>query len=163
MMRNRCGMSGPMALARGFSLLEILLVAALIALASLLAVAVFAGGADGIKLRASAKEIAAQLRYTRTQAIATGQPQQFEIDPQAHRWQAPNGRTGRIPEALSIHFVGAREAQPDDRTGAVRFFEDGASTGGRVLLETRGAAWQVDIAWLTGEVRVMKADAGPKS
>jgi len=34
----------------------------------------------------------------------------------------------------------------------VRFFPDGAATGGRVRLLANGAGWDVDVRWLTGEV-----------
>ncbi|HET6783683.1 MAG TPA: prepilin-type N-terminal cleavage/methylation domain-containing protein, partial [Pseudoxanthomonas sp.] len=57
---------------RGVSLLEMLLVVALIAIAGMLAAMVLTGGLDGMRLRSSSKEIAAQLRYARAQAIATG-------------------------------------------------------------------------------------------
>ncbi len=147
----------------GYSLLEVLLVTALMAAAGLIVVAIFANGTEGMALRNSAKEVAAQLRYTRTQAIASGQPQQFEIDPATRRWRAPNGRVGGIPDTVSIHFVGAREAQPVTGTGAIRFFEDGASTGGRILLRVRDTEWRVDVAWLTGDVDIIKAAGEPAS
>ena len=136
-----------------------LLVVALIAAASVLAAAAFTGGMDGTRLRGSAKEIAAQLRYTRTQALTTGAPQTFVIDPQAHTWQAPNGRTGEIPEDLGIAFTGARQAQPSAGEGAILFFADGASTGGRVQISLKRAAWNVDVAWLTGQVKLRRAEA----
>lgn len=151
--------------ARGFSLLEVLLVVAIIAIASVLAAAAMSGGFEGLQLRASAKEIAANLRYTRAQAIATGQPQRFTIDPRAHTWQAPNGRDGEIPDKLGIVFTGAREVQPRAGEGAILFFADGAATGGRVQLQSsarRGArrpAWNIDVAWLTGEVRLQRSEA----
>jgi len=136
-----------------------LLVVALIAAASVLAAAAFTGGMDGTRLRGSAKEIAAQLRYTRTQALTTGAPQTFVIDPQAHTWQAPNGRTGDIPADLGIAFTGARQAQPSAGEGAIMFFADGASTGGRVQISLKRAAWNVDVAWLTGQVKLRRAEA----
>ena len=71
----------PVALPRGFTLLEVLMVLLLIAAASALAAAAITGGFSGMQLRADAKEIAAQLRYTRAQAISTGEPQRFLIDP----------------------------------------------------------------------------------
>ncbi|MDQ1094628.1 general secretion pathway protein H [Xanthomonas sacchari] len=142
---------------RGVSLLEMLLVVGLIAIAALLAASVLTGGIDGMRLRSAAKEIASQLRYTRTQAIASGQPQRFLIDPQAHRWQAPNGRHGEIPPSLTIRFTGARQAQRRDGEGAIQFFEDGASTGGRIELQARQARWRIDVTWLTGEVTVGRA------
>lgn len=145
--------------ARGVSLVEMLLVVALFALASLLAATAMTGGFKGMQLRSTAKEIASQVRYTRAQALATGQPQRFVIDPQAHRWEAPNGRHGEIPDAIRIRFTGAREAQPAEGQGAVMFFRDGAATGGRIQLSIERAAWNIDIAWLTGEVRLRRAEA----
>lgn len=146
---------------RGVSLLEMLLVVALIALASLLAAAALSGGFAGMQLRSSAKEVATQLRYTRTRALSTGQPQRFVIDPEARRWEAPGGRSGDIPDALDVVFTGARQARPSRGEGAIVFFEDGAATGGRIQLSRESAAWNIDVAWLTGEVRLSRARAAP--
>lgn len=144
----------------GVSLLEMLLVVALIAAASVLAAGALGGGFAGMQLRSNAKEVAAQLRYTRTHAIATGEPQRFVIDPAAHTWTAPNGRDGEIPEALGIRFYGARQVQPARGEGAIVFFPDGASTGGRVQLTREEAAWNIDVAWLTGQVKLRRGEAG---
>ena len=143
----------------GVSLLEMLLVVALVAAASLLAMAAFSGGLAGIELRSVAREIAAQLRHTRVRAIASGEPQRFLIDPAARTWQGPDGRHGEIPQSLQVRFSGARQAQERAGEGAVLFFPDGAATGGRVTLARGGAAWDIDIAWLTGEVRLTRAAA----
>ncbi len=147
--------------ARGFTLLETLLVVAILALAAALAAAAVTGGSRGMALRSTAKEMAANLRYTRARAISTGQPQSFTVDPAAHAWTAPNGRDGEIPERLSVTFTGAREAQPAEGVGAILFFPDGAATGGRIRLARDDAAWDIDVAWLTGEVTVSRAEAGP--
>ena len=141
----------------GVSLLEMLLVVALIAAASLLAMAAFSGGMKGAQLRSAAKQVAAELRYTRSRAIVTGQPQRFVIDPQARTWQGPGDHHGEIPAALQISFIGAREVQPSEREGAVLFFPDGAATGGRVQLARDGAKWNIDVAWLTGQVTVERS------
>lgn len=141
----------------GFSLLEMILVVALIATASLLAAMVVTGGMQGMQLRSSSKEIASQLRYTRAQAIATGQPQRFVIDPRGRRWQAPNDKHGTIPPAIDVEFTGAREAQPRAGEGGILFFPDGASTGGRVQLRAKQAVSRIDVAWLTGEVTLSRA------
>lgn len=152
-------MSHRIARVRGFSLLEVLLVVGLIAVTGVLAAAAMSGGFDRIALQSTSKMIAAQLRYTRAQAISTGEPQRFVINPQARTWQAPNGRHGAIPEPLEVEFTGARELQSSDSEGAILFFADGAATGGRVRVLLRDAAWQVDVAWLTGEVRLSRANA----
>jgi len=147
--------------ARGFTLLEIILVMAIIALASVLAAAAMGGGFRGMQLSASAKQIASNLRFTRAQAIATGQSQRFVIDPHAHTWQAPKSHHGEIPAKLAVAFIGAREVQPHPGEGAIAFFPDGASTGGRVRLSSGKAQWTVDVAWLTGQVRVTHGTVEP--
>lgn len=147
--------------AGGFSLLEMLLVVALIAAVGVLTATSLTGGMDGIRLRAAAKQVAAQLRFTRAQAIATGQPQRFSIDPRAHAWTAPKQRSGQIHPSLGIVFIGARETQPARGVGAIVFFADGASTGGRVQLSAKRAAWNVDVKWLTGEVTLRRGEVAP--
>jgi len=137
-------------------LLELLLVMALIALAGVLAVATFSGGLDGMRLRSSAKEIASQLRYTRAQAIASGREQRFEIDPVQRVWRSSGSRHGEVPATVDVTFTGAREAQLSPETGAIVFFEDGGSTGGRMRLQSSKAVWQIDVAWLTGEVTLSR-------
>ncbi|KAB7765523.1 type II secretion system protein GspH [Xanthomonas maliensis] len=138
---------------RGTSLLEMLLVIALIAIAGVLAAAALSGGVDGMRLRSAGKAIASQLRYTRTQAIATGVPQRFVIDPAQRRWEAPGGHHGEWPAAVQVRFTGARQVQPRQDQGAIQFFADGASTGGRIDLAVKDARWRVDVGWITGEVR----------
>jgi len=147
--------------ARGVSLLEMLLVVALLAAVSVLAASAMTGGFAGMQLRSQAKQITAQLRYTRTQAIATGKSQRFTVDPQAHTWTAPNDRHGDIPEKLHVRFIGAREVQPRQGEGAIVFFPDGASTGGRVQLSAKKAAMNIDVTWLTGEVRLRRGEVTP--
>jgi general secretion pathway protein H len=154
--RPAIGAGGARTRVGGFTLLETLLVLALIAAAGILAAMAFTGGMDGMRLRSESKEIAAQLRYTRARAIATGQPQRFRIDPRAHAWEAAGDRHGDIADSLSVRFTGAREAQVRAGEGAVLFFPDGGSTGGRITLSAGTAAWSIDVAWLTGETRVLR-------
>lgn len=144
---------------RGLSLIEIVLVIALIAGITAVTAGALGVGVKGAQLRESARTVATQLRYTRTQAIATGRPQRFTLDPAAHAWTAPGGRSGEIPEAIGITFTGARQVQRERDEGAVLFFEDGASTGGRVQLSREDQVWNVDVAWLTGTVKVSREGA----
>ena len=143
----------------GFSLLEMMLVLVLLAAATLLAMGAFGGGLRGMQLRSAAKDLAAQMRFARAVAISSGQAQDVVVDPQARRWQGAKGRSGDLPDGGEIVFTGAREVQPEGGKGAVRFFPDGAATGGRVRLLANGSGWDVDVGWLTGEVRVSRVQA----
>jgi general secretion pathway protein H len=145
--------------AAGFTLIELIAVVLIIAIATGLAAVAMTGGLDGMRLRSASGDIAAQLRFTRVQAIATGERKDFVIDPRAHAWQAPKKHHGTLPKQLGIEFYGAREVQPSPGQGAIAFFPDGASTGGRIRLRAKKAVRDIDVAWLTGEVRVKRGDA----
>jgi len=139
----------------GFSLLEMLLVLVLVAAVSVTVVVGLGGGLDGMRLRSATREIATELRQTRAQAIASGRTQRFEVDPGGRMWTSGE-RHGQWHPALELRFTGARELQPAAATGAIVFFADGASSGGRIELMRGTAVMQIEVAWLTGQVRVRK-------
>lgn len=138
----------------GFTLIEVLVVIALIALIGSMTAVAMSGGLQGIRLRATSKDIASQLRFTRAQAIASGQPQRFVINPAGHRYVAPGKSNGRIPAQIGVRFYGARQASAQAGEGAIVFYPDGASTGGNVQLTAQQATRRITVAWLTGEVRL---------
>ena len=142
--------------ARGFTLLEVVVVMVIIAAATVLGAMAATGGMDRMRVQSTAKQIAANLRYARAQALASGESRTFVLDVAGHRWQGVDDRQGRIPDDIRIEFTGAREAQPRRDQGAILFFPDGASTGGRVRLTQGRARWDVDVKWLTGEVRTSR-------
>lgn len=141
---------------RGMSLLEMVLVLALVAALAMMASMAMSGGMDGMQLRSAGKTLAAELRYARTRAISTGVAQQLQINPGSRRWQGADGHHGELPQALTVSFTGAGQLQARKDEGVVRFFEDGASSGGRIELRAGKAVWRIDVAWITGEVK-----AGP--
>lgn len=144
---------------RGFSLIELIVVIVLIAATTALAASVMTTGLPGQQLRNASRELAAQLRYTRAQAIVTGKSQLFTLDAGSREWQAPNRRHGQLPREIDIVATGARIEQTDADVAAIRFFPAGAATGGRILLSREQAAWQIDVEWLTGEVTLKRAQA----
>ena len=97
------------------------------------------------------------LRMAQALAVATGQPQEVRVEPAAQAWSGPRGRGRTLPAGMQLAFVGVRQVQPADGVGAIRFFPEGGSTGGRVRVQHGSAAWDVDVAWLTGEVRMHAA------
>lgn len=146
------------AISQGFTLVEILIVITLVAALTLVLVGAMSGGMDGLKLRSSAKTLVAELRHARAQAIATGTVQRFTVVPEQRTWTGAKQRRGEFPKALEVTFTGVRQVQAREGEGVILFFEDGASTGGRVQLRVENAAWNADVAWLTGEVTLSKGE-----
>jgi general secretion pathway protein H len=54
-------------------------------------------------------------------------------------------------------LVTAQSELTGEGQGNVRFFADGSSTGGRVVLDRGEKSMQIDINWLTGQLEVEDA------
>jgi general secretion pathway protein H len=142
---------------RGFTLIEMLVVLTLVAAMVAIGAAAMGRALPGQRLQHASRELAAQLRYTRARALATGQSQLFTLDANTREWRAGESRNGQLPKDITIVATGARNEQDRPGVAAVRFFPEGAATGGRFVLSTGRAAWQVDVQWLTGEVTLARA------
>lgn len=147
--------------ARGFTLIEVLVVVALIAIAAT-AVALSVGqGLEGARVRSASKDLVAALRYTRGQAIVQRAEQVLEIDVDKRVYRAPGREPRDLPDGMELRVLGARQEQVDEGTVGIRFFPDGSSTGGVVTLVSGQAAWIIEVQWLTGEAMLRQGEATP--
>lgn len=146
---------------RGFSLVELIVVMVLIAVVAGIGAAAIGSGLPGQQLRGAARELAVELRFARAQAIATGREQTFEINVADKRWTSAGKREGTLADELEIIATTARQEQPERETAVIRFFPEGASTGGRVVIKRGDAAWRIDVGWLTGEVTLSRGEGQP--
>ncbi|HET6906833.1 MAG TPA: GspH/FimT family pseudopilin [Rhodanobacteraceae bacterium] len=137
---------------RGFTLLEILAVLALLGIA--LAVTAFSldGGLDRARLDASARDIVAALRHTRTRALVEHRPQWFTLDLNARTFASPGRDPQGIPGGTVLHVTSAAEDVQHPGEARIRFFPDGSSTGGNIELTRKNREVRIDVDWLTGAV-----------
>ena len=61
----------------------------------------------------------------------------------------------RLPAGLELSVTSALEDRPDAHTGRIRFFPDGSSTGGHIVLRSGRRQWRINVSWLTGQVAVV--------
>jgi general secretion pathway protein H len=145
---------------RGFTLIELAAVIALIAAITLLFVSLLNAGLPGQQLRGAARELAAQMRYARTQAMTSGEPRDVTLDAATREWRAPGNRQGQLSPKIEVIAVGARDSGARPTVATYRFFPDGASTGGHVRLRRGDAEWRIDVEWLTGEIVLKRGEGG---
>jgi general secretion pathway protein H len=136
----------------GFSLLELMVVMVLVGLLFAVVGVSVTRSVSGAEIRNAARELTADLRYTRGQAIVQRQQQVFRVDADARTWQAPGRERKQLPDGLDITLNTARSELTGERAGGIRFYPDGASTGGSVVLSIDGREWHVTVGWLTGEI-----------
>ncbi len=145
--------------AAGFTLLEMLAVILLVGIAAAAVSVSVSQGLASARVRAASSELAGALRATRAQAIVRGEEQHFDLDTRANSYDGAKRQDVRLPSGLRVSITSAKEDQPNDHTGRIRFFPDGSSTGGRITLKSGRREWHVNVVWLTGEVRVVDAVA----
>ena len=141
----------------GVTLLELLIVLMLMALIAGIAIPMFGGGVSSSDLKSAAREVAAGLRFARDQAIAQRAESLLELNLQGRTFRVPpDPRTHRLPERLDLKLYTAQRDLVDEKIGAIRFFADGGSNGGRVTLASGERKYDVDVDWLTGRVSILE-------
>jgi general secretion pathway protein H len=139
----------------GVTLFELLLVLSILALVTAVTVPMLLRSPTA-ELRAHAQAIAAGLRRTRDLALTYNRPTVFVVDVNARRFAMGGGRPPyQLPNSIDLVLYTARSELSHDGTGAIRFFPDGSSTGGRITLETQKRHYLVDVEWLTGRIRIL--------
>lgn len=145
--------------AHGFTLLELLVVLAMAALLLAVVPPMVGNALPGLKLKGSARELAAALRYARGYAAVHGREAVLRLDLEGRRYTVTGrDRSYQVPEALGLELVTARTERTAEQQGAIRFFPDGGSTGGRITVSYEGRSYRVDVDWLTGRVRISAPD-----
>ena len=139
---------------RGFTLVEMMAVLMLMALIAGAVAFSLGSNLKGVKTKAAVRDLTAAMRYTRGLAIIKHEPRWLEIDVEARTYQAPGRALVEMPDDLEMKLLTAASEQTGSGKGLIRFFPDGSSSGGRVTLKRGDHEWRVEIAWLTGEVRM---------
>lgn len=147
--------------ARGFTLIEMLAVVALIALAVTVVSVSVGGGLKGAKVKAASRDLVAALRYTRGQAIVKREAKTLSVDVDKRRYRAPGKQWVALPQDMTMKLFTARSELEEEGVGRIRFFPDGSSTGGHIDLLRDDTAWRVEVLWLTGEVSLREGADAP--
>jgi general secretion pathway protein H len=136
----------------GFTLVEMLVVLAVLALIMALLPPLLEGGQGRAELAAAAREIAASLRETRSLALRDGRSESFAVDGRAGTFRAGvAGRLRHLPAGLRLTLDRPGGDAPVT-AGEIRFFADGSSSGGGLQLAQGGRRSHVAVDWLTGRV-----------
>ncbi|MBL8299548.1 MAG: prepilin-type N-terminal cleavage/methylation domain-containing protein [Rhodanobacteraceae bacterium] len=137
---------------RGFSLLELIAVIVLVAIAVTVASVSITNSLGSAKIQAASRDLVAALRYTRGQAIVKGEQKTLDVDLEAMSYKAPDKAEVKFPDKIEVKLLTAQNELIHDKAGRIRFYPDGSSTGGHVSIIAGAREWRVNVGWLTGEV-----------
>lgn len=140
---------------RGFTLLELLVVLAIVGLVLTVAAPRFLQAEPGTQARAAAQEMAGTFRQVRDKAIAVNRKIDFVFDLAAGRYLVDDQeRPFILPGSPRINFASLSAEVFDQQKGKIQFFPDGSTSGGQVTLTVGTRTASVIVDWLTGRVRV---------
>ncbi len=142
--------------AAGFTLIELVVVLAILALAAVLAAGALMPVSPGTAARAAAGELASALRLARAQAIAEDRPIGLVLDVAAHRYRVGRAAVVPLPAVLRLSLLTARGEVISGSTGSIRFNPDGSSSGGRIDVAGGSRHISVRVEWLSGRVSIVE-------
>ncbi len=143
--------------AGGFTLIELMVVLVIAGLLLTVLPPLFSAALPGVQLKGAAREVASALRFARDRAVTRQQESTLTLDLESREYRVSGReRPYSLPSGLDVELFTVRSEQSDEDTGAIRFFPDGSSTGGRVTLMVGERSYAVDVDWLTGRVRVLQ-------
>ncbi len=147
---------GAAALARsmsGFTVFEMLVALAILTIVMGTGSMLLRRPSPGVQIEASARNLCAALRLTRSRAIATNAEMSLTIDLGTKTFVSPIISETAFPHEASVRFTVADRLRTSRATGGFLFFPSGGSTGGEVIIEGPGKRAVVTVNWLTGETR----------
>ncbi len=142
---------------RGVTLLELLIVLILMVLIAAMALPLFSGGVSGTELKSAARDVASGLRLARDRAVAQRTESMLELNLETRTFRvSPDERSHRLPEKIELKLYTAQRDLLNEKIGAIRFFPDGGSNGGRITLAAGERKYDIDVDWLTGRVAIQE-------
>ncbi|MFN7043199.1 MAG: GspH/FimT family pseudopilin [Acidovorax temperans] len=138
---------------RGFTLVELMVVFAIMALVAGLVPMAYGRMRDASEYREAVRTIMSQLRSARVVAVNEGRETRFAIDLHKRHYGLEGTPGKDLPEPLKLRVtVADREIAPDGRA-SIRFLPSGGATGGSIeVLRAPGSGTRLRVDWLSGRV-----------
>ena len=151
----------------GFTLVEMLIVVVIIAIAAMIAVPMMSSAA-GVQIRSAASIIAADLEYAKSMAISRGQNYSVVFDKNTETYAIKDQNGNVIPHPVKKGFDYIMDFQSDSRlnkvditnvdfnaTSSVKFDCLGSpDNGGTISLQAKGVTATVNVESVTGFISI---------
>jgi len=147
----------------GFTLIELVLVLFVIGIASALAVGILYRSMDNIRLKTSAKELSASLRYARSHAVAEKKIYSFVMNKNGYglyteqydKSDTDYEKTSLVFQKILPQGIIAEYQEIEDIR--IDFYPQGDSTGGEIKLKNeKGSVMVITVEKITGKVKIEK-------
>jgi general secretion pathway protein H len=141
---------------RGFALLELLCVLAIIGLLAAVLLPNLPYATSRVKLEGFAVQTAALLKEDRNAAVARRVTITTRVEANTRSIKSgASGRTIRIPSDVVMEAALASRCANHVAGKSIDFFPSGMSCGGTVFLSRPGIALEIRVNWFTGTVEIV--------
>lgn len=138
---------------RGFTLVELLVVFAIMALLIGLVPVAFDRMRDAAQYRDVLRGMVSELRFARQQALIGRIEVRFSIDLGERNYHAQGHPARPIPLPLQVRATVAGSELQANGVASILFLPDGGATGGSVdILRSSGMGTRLRVDWLSGRV-----------
>jgi general secretion pathway protein H len=137
----------------GFTLLELMVVLALMTLLMGLTLPSLVRSWEREKNRATLRELTATLRTARSEAITGGYKVRLFLNLRSGRYRLEGSAREGTLTGVRLTDASLVWQDPEKSQGYIAFFEDGSSSGGRLtLVEHTGRRYILEVKPITGKV-----------
>jgi general secretion pathway protein H len=141
---------------RGFTLLEMVCVLALVALMAAVLLPLFPRHTTRSRLQGYVLQTAALLKEDRDAAIRRGTAVATLVDRGSRVIRSGAGaETIRIPDDVRFETVLPRTCNQREALSTIRFFASGMSCGGAVQFAREDVGYEIRVNWLTGRIEIV--------
>ena len=136
----------------GFTLVELLVVIGIMGLV-LSTVLAARPKTAAIRVAVAGRTVATALQLARAQAMSGNVETLFRIDTRNRQFGLA-GSMHAVPRGMTV-VMNVAESERVGDSGGMRFYPDGQSSGGEIMLSLEGQATRIVVNWLTGEARLL--------
>jgi general secretion pathway protein H len=138
---------------RGFTLVELLVVFAIMALLMGLVPVAFERLRESAEYRNTLRTMLAEMRGARARAMTEGVDTRFKVNLAQRSYGVDGQAMHTFSEPLQVRLTVAGTEMAAGQEGAIRFLSDGGATGGSVdVVRGSGAGVRLRVDWLSGRV-----------
>ena len=138
---------------RGFTLVELLVVFALMALMVSIVPPAYDRLQEGSQYRDAVRGLLSNIRQARTRAMSEGREVRLVMDLAGHTYGVEGAAVHKLPQKVELRATIAGIEMAANGQAAIRFLPSGGATGGTIeLRRASGGGVRLTVDWLSGAV-----------
>lgn len=137
---------------RGFTLIELMVVFAILALVMAVAPSSYDKMKNSMDYRDVVRGVVTEMRAARQQAVLTGRDATFVVDLENKQYGSQGSKPRNIPPDIELRAI-VSESEAKGAQFAIRFLPSGGASGGSVdVLRSSGDGVRLRVDWFSGRV-----------